>query len=367
MFQRVLWVSLTQALRSVALFLLPTAFLALLAWSTAGSSNGNTSDPIRTALWIWLAAHHLPFHLVIPPAAARGALSYLPLGALIFPFLAARSGYSRILDHEEIQDRSLALARLLFAFFYSLLVTLIAWGASTSAVAPILYAAPLLSAPLIWFAAGTARKRSARKFYPWLQISFRLIGLLVGASCLALATALFFHLHTVESLTVVLQPGLLGGIFFLLFNLLYLPNAAVATLAYFAGPGFAIGANTLLSPFSYKISEIPALPILAALPTGRHPLALLGALVIMSAGALLYNWSIALGWKTLSLGYLTLVAGLGLLGYLSSGALLTAAMGKVGVLPERFALAIAVEIGLGVLLAAVIPKVFLFIKRLGQR
>ncbi len=62
--QRVLSVSLSHVLRSAATLLLPFSFLALVAWATAGSASGGTSDPIRGAVWIWLGAHHLPFHLL---------------------------------------------------------------------------------------------------------------------------------------------------------------------------------------------------------------------------------------------------------------------------------------------------------------
>ena len=57
MFQRVLWVSLSQVLRSIALVLLPISFLTLIAWATAGSITGNTSDPIRAAMWVLITSH----------------------------------------------------------------------------------------------------------------------------------------------------------------------------------------------------------------------------------------------------------------------------------------------------------------------
>ena len=94
---RILGVTLTQVLRSVALVLLPTSFLALVAWATAGSATGNTGDPLRAALWIWLGAHQIPFSLTLPPANSAGYLSYLPLGGVILPVLAIRSGIARII------------------------------------------------------------------------------------------------------------------------------------------------------------------------------------------------------------------------------------------------------------------------------
>jgi hypothetical protein len=176
-------------------------------------------------------------------------------------------------------------------------------------------------------------------------------------SSIVLGIALFFHLKTVENLTLVLQPGWLGGILFLLLNILYLPNAMVATLSYLAGPGFAVGAHTLLSPLTHTISEIPALPILAALPTGRHPMVLLCALIFLIAGAVLYHWTITQNFRVTVQSYVAILLGVGLISFLSSGALLTNAMSTVGVSSWKLTAAIGVELGAGVLLAFVVPRI----------
>ena len=102
MFQRVLAVTLAQVVRSISVVLLPIAFLSLIAWATAGSTNGNTSDPVRAAIWLWLGAHHLAFNLTISAGAAAGWLTYLPLGALVFPILAIRSGFKRSIERLDL-------------------------------------------------------------------------------------------------------------------------------------------------------------------------------------------------------------------------------------------------------------------------
>jgi hypothetical protein len=358
MFQRVLWVSLTQALRSVALFLLPTAFISLLAWATAGSSNGNTSDAIRVAMWVWLGAHHVPFRLVLPPAGQSGFFSYLPVGALIFPFLAARSGFARVKNHVEIRERSLRLSRGLFTIFYALIATLIAWGSRTPAVTPILYWVPLTTLPGIWFVTGTVRSKTRQNVTSPVRIGAGLIALGLGLSSMVLGVALFYHLKTIENLTLIMQPGWLGGILFLLLNILYLPNAIVATLSYFSGPGFAVGAHTLLSPLTHNISEIPALPILGALPTGRHPMVLISSLIFLLGGVVLYNWTIRQNSRVLIKSYLAILVGVGLISFLSSGALLTNSMSAMGVSAWKLTASVGAEVGLGVMLAFAIPRLF---------
>jgi hypothetical protein len=80
----------------------------------------------------------------------------------------------------------------------------------------------------------------------------------------------------------------------LILNLLYLPNVAIAALSYVSGAGFAVGAGTHLSPITQDIGQIPALPLLAALPIGSNALLLLFSLVIVGLGALLAFWTITL-------------------------------------------------------------------------
>jgi hypothetical protein len=357
MFQRVLWVTLTQALRSVALVLLPTAFMTMLGWATAGSSNGNTADPMRVAVWLWLGAHHVPFDLLLSPARQAGLLSYLPLGAMIFPIIAIRKCTVRADANLDLDESSVRLLRFLFSLFYAGFALLLALGSHTTAVHPVLYYIPLTTIPMVWLATVNLRASQGRKFIASMDLSLRMVSIALGLSSVVLGISLAFHLSTIKNLIVVLQPGWLGGVLLLLFNTLYLPNAVVATLAYLVGPGFAIGAHTLVAPLTHRISEIPAVPLLGGLPTGRHPLILLSGVASVIAGIVLYRKSMPIGWRSLLASFLGLTCVVALISYLSSGALLTRAMGSVGVSIWQLTLAIALELGVGIFLAWAIAKV----------
>jgi hypothetical protein len=357
MFQRVLWVSLTQALRSVALVLLPTAFITLLGWATAGSSNGNTSDPMRAAVWLWLGAHHVPFDLLLPPAKQAGLLSYLPLGAMIFPLIAIRKCILRAEASLDLDNNSVRLLRLLFSLIYAGFAALLALASYTTAVHPVLYYVPMTTIPMVWLASVNLRPSQGRKYIASMDLALRLVAIALGLSSLVLGISLAFHLSTIKNLIVVLQPGWLGGALLLLFNLLYLPNAIVATLAYLVGPGFAIGAHTLVAPLTHRILEIPAVPLLGGLPTGRHPLILLSGIAIVIAGIVLYRKSMPIGVRSLFVGFLGVTCVVALISYLSSGALLTRAMGSVGVSIWQLTLAVAVELGVGICFAWGFAKV----------
>lgn len=355
MFQRVLWVSLTQALRSIALVLLPTAFITMLGWATAGSSNGNTSDPMRAALWLWLGAHHVPFNVLLPPANQPGYLSYLPLGAMILPIIAIRSCFIRAKARLELDGQRIRLLRILFSLLYAGMATLLAWGSSTSAISPVLYYIPLSTIPMVWLATANFRVGEKREYFEGMDLAFRLMAIALGISSIVFGLSLAFHLATIQDLIVVLQPGWLGGVLLFIFNVLYLPNAIVATLAYLVGPGFAVGAHTLVAPLTHRILEIPALPLLGALPTGRHPLVLFSAVIVCAGGVVLYRKSMSTGPRSLLTSLLFLASAVALIAYLGSGALLTRAMGSVGVSIWQVTLAIALELGVGIFFAWAIP------------
>jgi hypothetical protein len=166
------------------------------------------------------------------------------------------------------------------------------------------------------------------------------------------------NLELVKNLTVVLQPGIFGGILLLILNILYLPNAIVATLAYFSGVGFAVGSQTMVSPLTFDLDKIPAMPILGALPQNESLISLLGIAVVMFAGVLLVSWTVDLNQKVLTQSLIVATLLTAFLGYSGSGALITEAMSAVGTSTWKFTLAISVQIGIGAFLALYLPRMF---------
>ena len=161
MMSRVLGAALPQVLRSVAWLLLPTSFIALLAWATAGSATGNTGDPLRAALWIWIGAHQIPFSLSLPPSGLDGYLSYLPLGALIFPVLAIRNGISRTIERLDNDSSLVAPARAAFAASYTLFALLASLFSKTDSVRPVWYFAILYVLPFTLLVGATVGRKVA--------------------------------------------------------------------------------------------------------------------------------------------------------------------------------------------------------------
>ena len=354
MMSRVLGAALPQVLRSVAWLLLPTSFIALLAWATAGSATGNTGDPLRAALWIWIGAHQIPFSLSLPPSGLDGYLSYLPLGALIFPVLAIRNGISRTIERLDNDSSLVAPARASFSAAYTLFALLASLFSKTDSVRPVWYFAILYVLPFTLLIGATVGRKVA--LGQGFLYGSRIIAFLLGISSIIFGLLLLVNVSMVKNLTTVLQPGIFGGFLLLLLNILYIPNAIVATLGYFSGVGFAVGSGTLVSPLSFRLNKIPAMPLLGALPEGKSSIAFIGVAVVVFAGALLASWTVALNIKVLYQSLIVSILIAAFVGYSGSGALITDAMSAVGVSPWKFTVAIAIELGVGALLALYLPR-----------
>jgi len=343
--QRVLSVSLSHVLRAAAFLLLPFSFISLIAWATAGSASGSTTDPIRGAVWIWLGAHHIPFQLALPPTGLAGYLTYLPIGGLILPFIAIRSAFKRAIDRLSGYFHDINGVRIIFSLLYALLVTVLAVISRATAVTPQWYLAPFLAFVLSLIATMTTGPRVSPS--KSVRVAVRIAALMLGSTLILTFIFILSHLGQVKNITISLQPGIFGGMLLLFLNLLYLPNAAVGVAAYFSGTGVAVGAGTLVSPLWYHLGQIPALPLLGILPTGRQPLALLGLTFFIGLGVLLALWSLPYGIQTVIQSYIFVIAISVIVAYCASGSLITSEMGAMGVSIWKFVLSIAVELGVG--------------------
>lgn len=107
-----------------------------------------------------------------------------------------------------------------------------------------------------------------------------LVGLLAaGSAVFAIASVL--SAPQAQSLFTAGAPGFGSGLGMLLLCLAYVPNAALAAVGFVVGPGFSFG-DLQLSPYSYSTADVPAVPLLAALPD--EPADWWRALVILPVG-----------------------------------------------------------------------------------
>ena len=343
--QRVLSVSLSHAIRGAALVLLPFAFIALVAWATAGSATGTTTDPIRGAAWIWLGAHHIPFSLALPPTGIPGYFSYLPWGAIALPFLAIRSTFNRALDRLQGDYHDINGVRTTYSIFYTIIVTALAYLTTSPTVMPKWYLAPIFAFFISIVATLTCGPRLP--ISAPVIIATRIMAVIVGSALFVVGILIFMNFDQVKTLSVALQPGIFGGALLLLLNILYLPNAAIALASYFAGSGFAVGAGTLISPWWLHSDQLPVFPLLGILPTHRHPLLIASALFFVAVGVLLVYWTLESGIQLLLQTGVFLAVFIVITANLSSGSLMTDEMGAFGVSIWKFGLTAILEIAIG--------------------
>jgi hypothetical protein len=329
--RRILSLSLIQALKGVALTLFPSIFITLLAWSTAGSASGNTTDPFRGAVWVWLGAHLTPFKLSATTSQGSGFLSILPLGAIIFPIWAVRKTFPRVAESAP----KIRGARFLYVFFYTFFTILLAIISASSSVSPMWYYAGLC--------AGITAFVSTLEFHPRQSLSalFYIFAIAWGVASIVLGISFLAHWRVMSDLSTVIAPGIIGGFLFLALQILYIPNMALASLGYLTGSGFSIGAHTLVTALAFNLNQLPAIPLFGGLPTGKHPLLTVG-IVFWPLMFLFVFYVIAKSHsdfrernRDLLRTFVMAIFFTWELSYFASGELLTPSMRRTGILPER--------------------------------
>ena len=110
---------------------------------------------------------------------------------------------------------------------------------------------------------------------------------LVAGGALLAGGTLAVHHGQAGDLTAGLDAGVGGGLLLLLGCLFYLPTAVVWGLAFCVGPGFAVGEGTSVGVLGADLGAVPAVPLLAGLPSGTgSPAWWLVLLVPAAAGVL---------------------------------------------------------------------------------
>jgi hypothetical protein len=201
---------------------------------------------------------------------------------------------------------------------------------------------------------------------------------LAGTGALLAGMSLALHLHEAGVLERDLAPGVIGTLLLVLLQLGYLPNAVIWAIAFSLGPGFAFGAGTVVAPTGSALAQLPAFPMLAALPPGLHsavpgwiePTVLavpylaggLGGLLLVRAGPALSLeaapvWGLACG--AVSGGVL------GLLAAVSGGPLGDGRLAAVGPSAWQVGAVSALEIGVAAAVAAGAAN-YLILRRAGM-
>jgi len=107
----------------------------------------------------------------------------------------------------------------------------------------------------------------------------------IAAGAVLVATAVFVQASDVVGLFESLRVDTVGATVVALGQLLYVPTLVVWAIAWLAGPGFAVGAGTTVSPAGTELGVLPAIPVFGILPEDTSPWTLIIVLVPVLAGA----------------------------------------------------------------------------------
>lgn len=367
------------AAASLALVLVPV----VVAWVTS-AHGGGWVPATRIGLDTWLLAQHAG--LII----TGGYIGLVPLGLLSVPALAcwfACRRLGRTMDPKadaiaagvsrarpaRVPLRAMAAFVLCYAGIGGA-VSLLAAGPQarpvftqavlgTAAVAAVAGAAGAAAyraggarAGIVLLIDGLGVPEPVRR---WCRLGLLALALLLGAAVVLTVVAVVARLPRVVTLHQALDPGPAGGLVLLTLELALLPDVVVWAAAFLAGPGFAFGVATSVSPRGTVLGPLPAVPIIGALPSpGAQPdwmslVVLVPVLAGLVAGAVAARRRPGAALTALAMDALGagLAAGCGflLLAWLASGPAGPGRLGMTGPVPWLAASVLAGEVLTGAL------------------
>jgi hypothetical protein len=286
---------LTGALAAAAAALAGLAAVGLpvlLVWWAEERSRVAFVDALATGAQAWLVAHGASLDL------PEGTLGLTPLALVAVPAVVLwRAGRrtAEALGARTVRGALQAAAAV--AVPYAAVTGVVAAAAQGDAVRPGAFGSLVHALALALVAAGAGAVRAADAA-PLLRARtpprVRALGLasaaallsLLAVSALLVAVSLGRGFAEARELAATTSPGVVGGFGVLSLGLSLAPNAVAWAAAWLAGPGFAVGTGTAVSPGEVVLGPLPALPLTAALPSGAHPAAWLVLLVPVLAGVL---------------------------------------------------------------------------------
>ena len=278
-----------------------SAFLVVIPWFAVWFSGGFADRSIESVLkmggQIWLLIHAVPLHLLqvgtgADPSQGSGLLDFTPLGLTLIPFfLCWRAGrrIARASYTDSLWQGILGAlgVYLLCGLFTGFLVN--NEEASVSLLAATLIPAIPAGAGVVigarreagswgrligfdaaaWISKTSQHSRWAGS-YVWAVLCGGTLAYMFtfALSSLLLAINLGVHWVDVSNVYQQLRPGPIGSAVLTLGQLGIMPNLALWTLSWITGGGFTLGVGSTLSTLESTVGPLPAVPVLAALPSG---------------------------------------------------------------------------------------------------
>ncbi|MFC4565843.1 DUF6350 family protein [Nocardiopsis mangrovi] len=253
--------------------------LTVVGWVAAphGTFGEDFLGVFRTAVQGWLVGHNVGFGI------PGGRVTMLPLGLVVLPgLLLYRAGRWLARSCELPRLRHVFRAALAIAGPYAAICGTLALIGQTEVIRPSMPQALVAGFVLAFLAGGLGAllqllkdkgipRRRLLSLMPERPRSLLVgtasaTGLLLLAGAVLFCASLIAGFEEAAATTRELEPGVVGGALLLAMQLIYVPNAVVFGVAYAVGPGFAVGAGTMVAPTGVAVGPLPLFPMLAALP-----------------------------------------------------------------------------------------------------
>lgn len=367
-----------------------------LLWTLAF---GGTAD--WGALWpaagtLWQFGHGVPLHIAIPdavvvavgvpPDAARFSLTLTPLAFLLFTLLfAARSGSRAAKAGFGI------LGVCSGTVVFAAIAVLVGFTAQASAAAAPLAAAITLPTAVYLVGAAAGMIRTAWRdgdgglvdrlhdvvdgWGDWAPVPAEIVRgsavavvAVTGVAGVGVALLVLVRGGEVVALFQSARADATGAAVIALGQLAYLPTLLVWAASWLAGPGFAVGAGTAVSPAGTQLGVVPGIPLFGLLPETDSFWALVVVLLPVGAGALA-GWIVRsrLAWERTAEGFgprAAIAAGTALvtaavgavLALLASGSIGPGRLVETGPAPGAFAASLGIEVLVGAAILLLAPR-----------
>lgn len=359
-------------------------------------------SPDWGALWpttaaVWHLGHLVPITVTLPdtylaatgidPTFATFTLSLAPLAFAVFTALfAARSGV-------RAGEAGAALTGWLSgSVVFAGIATLVALTGNAALVASETWLAILLPSLLFFVPAfvgafvgawrvgddgpvDALRARIERLPDAWAAVpalagrgvALTTLGL-VGAGGVIVVVGLVARSTQVIEIYQATNADAVGATVIALGQLMYLPTLVLWAVAFIAGPGFALGTDTAVTPAATQVGALPGIPVLGGIPDTTSSWLLLLVLLPIGIGALT-GWILRsrmpvttdpepLGPRlTLAIAVAVLTGGVGALAaVVSAGSIGPGRLAETGPQPGPLALALGLEMLLGLAILLLSPR-----------
>ena len=316
-----------------------------LAWLTTDHGTNGVDQLFRLNGSAWLAIQ------AVPVQSGGAIYAVLPWGLAIVPiFFLYRGGVfmSRRLKASGLIE--VGTLGVIAALFYGLFAMAVSNGSSTAITFTTPWRAGLTGFVIALAILKIALLRSTKSGRLLLSlVPSTLWGILraAGAGLLALLGAgavlalisLIWHFSQMRGIFEFLTPNFFGGLLIVLACIGYFPVLIIWATSYMLGAGFLIGPGIGLSPFvpAPPSTQLPAFPLLAALPEQVGPIAwglpVIAVVIGVGVGVMVARSAkqpalVRLG---LAVAAAALIAiGLGLLSWLTCGSLGDVRLAQIG-------------------------------------